>query len=236
MLILRARFLLVGVTVAWSVAGCALVIGSGSDSARPDPTEPSAPTTASESESVPESGGNDDDGGGPGSGSVLSTPCFDTGPELSLPDSYIAADVSPNLDNCLFILQAENLADTTVIAGELWFSSGGNSFDRFVELVEEGLTVGQEPDITALQLLNTGASGRDLPIIDRNELASPNRAVIFTHESDRRDGLTALSAAVDAPAGEDGATRVIYLWGLSNPINDQLIIDLINSIQFNPSF
>ena len=178
---------------------------------------------------------------------VLTTRCFTTGPELALPTEreWIAADVSSEGgDDCLFILQAENLADTTVIAGELYTSSAGRTFDEFVAQVEEGLAVGQEPDILALQLLNTGASGRDLPVLERIEPDGPNRAVILVHESDRRDGFVALSAVIDVPTESvTESTHAIVVWGLLLPPsigrpdqspNYQLAIDLINSMEIEP--
>lgn len=169
---------------------------------------------------------------GPAStGAVLTTPCFTTGPGFTLPVGYVAADVSA-ARTCEFVLQAEGQADTTVIAGELYASSSGRTFEQFVALVETGLHQGQEPDILALQLLNTGPSGRDLPVLDRRQLSAPNRAVIITHESDRRSGLVAFSAVVDVPnpAGTP-PTHAIVLWGLRTEENDQLIVDLIDSMQ-----
>lgn len=162
---------------------------------------------------------------------VLTTPCFTTGPGLTLPVGYVAADVSAPR-TCEFVLQAEGLADTTVIAGELYASSSGRTFEQFVELVETGLHQGQEPDILALQLLNTGPSGRDLPVLDRRQLSAPNRATIITHESDRRSGLVAFSAVVDVPnSAGTPPTHAIILWGLQTEDNDQLIVDLIESMQ-----
>lgn len=175
---------------------------------------------------------------------VLVTPCFTTGPELVLPDNWIAADVSAGDDTCLFVLQAENLADTTAIAGELFVDRSGRPFEDAEGQLELELAAGQEPDILALQLLNTGASGRDLPILERIELEAPNRAVILVHESDRRDGFFALSAVIEVPSESDpSVTWVMRLWGLLLPmshgtpeqsINYQLTIDLINSMQFVP--
>lgn len=175
---------------------------------------------------------------------TLVTPCFTAGPELALPDRWIAADVSTGNGSCLFVLQEEDLADTTVIAGELFLSSAGRSFEEFVAQVEDGLTIGQEPDILALQLLNSGASGRNLPILERIELDGPNRAVILIHESDRRDGFTALSAVVDVPTESDPSLgHAIQIWGLLLPIsvgepadsiNYPLIVDLINSMRIEP--
>lgn len=176
--------------------------------------------------------------------SALETPCFTTGPELVLPEDWIAADVSTGPDECLFVLQAEGRADTTVIAGELYLSSAGRSFDEFVSQVEEGLTVGQEPDLLALQILNTGATGRTLPVVERIEFEEPNRAVVLIHESDRRDGFMALSAVVDVPTESNPAvTHAILLWGLLLPpviddyqqsVNYPLITDLINSMRIPP--
>ena len=136
------------------------------------------------------------------------------------------------------------MADTTVIAGELFASSGGRTFDEFAEQMEEELAVGQEPDILALQRLNSGASGRDLPILERIELDEPNRALILIHESDRRDGYAALSAVVEVSATtEGGPTFAIKIWGLLLPLtvgdpegspNYRLAIDLINAMQIEP--
>lgn len=177
---------------------------------------------------------------------VLLTPCFVTGPELVLPQDWdwIAADVSSGNGDCLFVLQQKDRADTTVIAGELFLSSAGRSFDEFVSQLEEGLAVGQEPDILALQLLNSGATGRNLSILERIELDEPNRAVILVHESDRRGGYVALSAVVDVPTESDQTvTHAIKLWGLLLPPdlgeprqspNYQLAIDLINSMRIDP--
>jgi hypothetical protein len=88
---------------------------------------------------------------------------------------------------------------------------------------------------------NSGASGRDLPVLERIELDDPNRAVILVHESDRRHGFTALSAVIDVPSESDpSVTYVIKLWGLLLPmsrgtpqqsVNHQLAIDLINSME-----
>lgn len=172
---------------------------------------------------------------------VLVTPCFTTRAELVLPaEDWIAADVSSGGGDCLFVLQKENLADTTVIAGELFLSSAGRTFEEFVDQLEEQLAVGQEPDILALQLLNSGASGRNLQILERIEIAGPNRAVILIHESDRRGGYNALSAIVDVPTETDGTiTHAIKLWGLLLPTavgppdrspNYELVTDLINSM------
>lgn len=165
---------------------------------------------------------------------LLTTPCFETTPGLSLPDDYFAADVSRSDDACLFVLQAEGLADTTAIAGELYFSSSGRTFEEFVEQMEENLAVGKEADILALQLLNTGQTGRLLEIVERREFDSPNRAVVFTHDSDRRRGIPGLSAVVDAPPDSQGQTRAIIIWGFWTKDNDKLIVDLINSIEFKP--
>ncbi len=177
----------------------------------------------------------------PATDPLLATPCFVVSPEFTLPPDWIAADVSTSAEECLFVLQRENMADTTVIAGELFTSSSGRTFDEFVEQMEEELTLGQEPDILALQNLNTGASGRPLPILERISLDQPNRAEILVHESDRRDGYIALSAVVDVPAkAEGGATFAIKIWGLLLPLSDgapddspnyQLALDLINAMQ-----
>ncbi|MGF1595515.1 MAG: hypothetical protein ACFCVK_01055 [Acidimicrobiales bacterium] len=175
---------------------------------------------------------------------VLVTPCFSTGPELVLPDEWLATDVSPDDDQCLFVIQQDQLADTTVIAGELFVSSGGRSFDDFVVQVEDELAVGQEPDILALQLLNSGASGRDLPILERIDVEEPNRAVVFVHESDRRDGFVALSAVIDVPTEFGPAvTHAIVVWAVlapaavgepSDAVGYGLSLDLIDSMRIVP--
>ena len=83
---------------------------------------------------------------------VLETPCLELNASLVLPPTYIAADVCPTRDTCLFILQAEGLADTSVIAAELFVSSGGRSFDEFAAMIPEGLSRGQEPDLTLIHI------------------------------------------------------------------------------------
>ncbi len=167
---------------------------------------------------------------------VLETPCFTTaGSDLVLPEGYIAADVSRQAQ-CMFVTQLEGAADRTVIAGELWRSSVGDSYEEFVAFVEQGLSQGREPDIQALQILNSPGSGRDLPIIDRVEIDGPNRATIFLHESDRL-GQRALSAVVDFDTAGDENTRAFLLWGRADDsINPQLIVDLINSMNMNLSY
>ena len=160
----------------------------------------------------------------------LDTPCFSVAESVQLPTGYLAADVSVD-DTCMFITQLEGAADTTVIAGELWSSSSGRSFDEFVEFIESGLAVGQEPDILSLQLLNSGPTGRDLPILERTEIPGPNRAVVIRHESDRRDGFEAFSAVVDFDTDRESDTRAFLLWGLVNDENATLIFDLIDGMQ-----
>lgn len=166
---------------------------------------------------------------------VLDTPCLSV-EGLVLPDNYIAADVSPAENQCWFVTQLDGAADVTVIAGELWKSSGGNSFDDFVGFMEMGLSQGQEPDLLPLRLLNTGASGRELPILNRQEIDGPNRATIFTHESDRRDGFQAMSAVVDFDTDRDADTTVIFMWGLVTDTNLELFPELINSMELKTDF
>lgn len=200
--------------------------------ATPQPTPTTAPTEAATATPEPQQVAEP----------VLSTECFVSGPGLVLPDNWIASDV-PGAGACTFVLQQESRADTTAIAGELFASSSGRSFEAFVEDVEARLAVGQEPDLPVLQLLNSGASGRDLPIIERIELEGPNRATILVHESDRRGGWSAFSAVVDTPlpAGST-ATYAFVLWGMLLPLDDwepsqainyPLIQDLINSMQID---
>lgn len=209
-----------------------------SSSAVEPASAPDVPTATPEPVE-PESGDEQPDTDEPAdqsSAPVLTTPCFFTGPELVLPDSYIAADVTGASDgtNCLFILQAEGLADTTVIAGERFISSSGLGFEGAVQLLEDGLSIGREPDILALQRMNTRPTGRELTVIGRIDLTAPNQATIFKHVSDRRNNFIALSGVVAAPANDDGSTSAVLLWGLSNEINDQLIIDLVTSMVFTP--
>ena len=214
-----------------------------STSAAPATTsaEPVTTTTSvDESSTVPADASTettkDDDSTGESVGSTLVTPCFALATEFELPDTHIAADVSPDEQTCWFITQRPELADSTVIAGELWVSSGGQSFEEFQSFIEEGLAVGQEPDLLPLQVLNTGASGRNLPVTEKLEIDSPNRAVIWFHESDRRDGFTAMSAAVDFPPEEADRTRVIFMWGLVTDTNRELLPDLISAMEFDESF
>jgi len=164
---------------------------------------------------------------------VLQTSCFETSEDFVLPnETFIASDLS-GTSSCSFVTQVENQADTTAIAGELFFSSGGKTFEEQVALVEKNLSLGQEPDILVLGLLNTGASGRDLPIIEVQNLDGPNKATIIKHESDRRDGFVGLSAVVEVETKAGEPTQAIIMWGISNQVNDKLIVDLINSMQIN---
>jgi hypothetical protein len=171
---------------------------------------------------------------------VLETPCLEVGSDVELPENWLAADVSSG-ELCLFVFQHEGLADTTAIAGELFISSSGAPFEKHVADLEEGLRIGQEPDLLSLQRLNSGASGRDLPILERLDFDEPNRAVAFVHESDRRDGFIAISAVVEAPTRSDGVTQVLKMWGLllppsrgdyQNSPNYPLFADIIENLEF----
>ena len=133
----------------------------------------------------------------------------------------------------MFITQREGFADISVIAGELWSSGSGNSFDEFVSFVEDGLAEGREPDILALQVMNSGPSGRALPIIDRLDIEGPNRATLFVHESDRRDGFMAISGVIDFNASRAENTEAFLVWALVDEQNASIIVDLIDSMQMD---
>lgn len=138
----------------------------------------------------------------------LDTSCFDTTPFV-LPDGWEFLDAS-SAETCDFAWQGP-WADSEAIAGELWKSSSGRSFDEFVDQVRSDIESGTELDIKILGLLNSGPSGEPLEILSEREIAAPQRTVLFTHTSARRDGAVQ-SAVIEAPPAADGTTAVILIW------------------------
>lgn len=157
----------------------------------------------------------------------LETTCFYTSPFV-IPPEWEFLNASDG-DNCDFALQGP-FADVAVIGGEMWRSSSGQSFDETVATVRSNLEAGTEPDIQILGLLNSGPSGVPLEITSEEQIDSAQPAVLFTHDSERRDGFVAYSAVVEVPAPSDGSTMFILMWSVLPPDQPDLMRQLIESM------
>jgi len=134
---------------------------------------------------------------------------------------------------CSFIVQYEGLGDSPIAVGEVF--SGDYPWQEKADFIPNALRDGYELDILDLGLLRTG-KGSSMSITDKKELTiDDSKAILFTHGSNRSISSSAYSAVVETPTSlklDSTNTSALFIWGVANQANADLMEQLINSIEW----
>ncbi len=134
---------------------------------------------------------------------------------------------------CSFIVQYEGLGDSPIAVGEVF--SGDYLWQEKADFIPNALRDGYELDILDLGLLRTG-KGPSMNIADKKELSiDGSKAILFTHGSNRSISGSAYSVVVETPSTlklDDTNTSALFVWGVANQANTDLMEQLVNSIEW----